>query len=225
MRGFPIPLPSRAERHEIVRRVGALFKLTDAIDAYVTTGHVPHRETDLAILAKALLRRTPRRGRTCPPGRPRLRTRLRPPRPQPRRAHDQRSHAQARHPHPPGRRRRYPHSESSPKNQRSNRSLQGSRARLRRDHRSACAACSATLADVPVSVIGSVPASTGASTALATCAVTPTSSSAAVALVPPRAKPPPSSKLPGPPDAPAQHPGASLPQACRFSISKTISPP
>jgi len=73
------PCPPLVEQHEIVRRVEALLKLADAIEKRVEVATKP---TSLRIHScKSLPRRArPHRSRTCSKRRPRLRTRLRPPR-------------------------------------------------------------------------------------------------------------------------------------------------
>jgi type I restriction enzyme, S subunit len=50
---MPVPLPPRAEQHEIVRRVDALFKLADAIDARVAAATARADKNIQAVLAKA----------------------------------------------------------------------------------------------------------------------------------------------------------------------------
>jgi len=50
---FPILLPPRPEQHEIVRRVDALFKLADAIEARVAAATARADKITQAILAKA----------------------------------------------------------------------------------------------------------------------------------------------------------------------------
>ena len=50
---FPVPLPPTAERHEIVRRVEALFRLADAIEKRVAAATARAEKLTQAILAKA----------------------------------------------------------------------------------------------------------------------------------------------------------------------------
>jgi len=53
MKELPIPLPPLREQHEIVRRVDALFKLADAIEARVAAATARADKITQAILAKA----------------------------------------------------------------------------------------------------------------------------------------------------------------------------
>jgi type I restriction enzyme S subunit len=52
-RRLPLPVPPVAEQHEIVRRVDALFKLADAIEARVAAATTRADKITQAILAKA----------------------------------------------------------------------------------------------------------------------------------------------------------------------------
>ncbi len=51
--GYPIPLPPTEERHEIVRRVEALFRLADAIETRVAAATLQADKLTHSILAKA----------------------------------------------------------------------------------------------------------------------------------------------------------------------------
>ena len=53
IRAIAVPLPPLAEQHEIVRRVEALFRLADAIEARVAAGAHRAEKLTQAILAKA----------------------------------------------------------------------------------------------------------------------------------------------------------------------------
>ena len=53
MRNLPFPLPPLPEQHEIVRRVDALFKLADSIEARVAAATARADKITQAILAKA----------------------------------------------------------------------------------------------------------------------------------------------------------------------------
>jgi type I restriction enzyme, S subunit len=84
IRAFRIPLMSLEEQHEIVRRVEALFKLTDAIEKRVEAATKRADKLTQSILAKAFRGElVPTEAELARKERPHVRTRLRSPGPHP----------------------------------------------------------------------------------------------------------------------------------------------